>query len=371
METKQVTKSNQSIFARFSHTFSSISDQPFSLDVDLTLPAEGVTAIFGPSGSGKTTLLRCIAGLEKASSGQLTVNDEPWQNGDFFLPTYKRPLGYVFQEASLFSHLSAEDNLNYAAKRASVPPTEERYKQIIEIMGINHILKRYPHQLSGGEKQRVAIARALLIQPDILLMDEPLASLDSNRKQEILPYLENLKNTLSIPILYVSHSMDEVAHLADYCVVMEHGQVVTHGGLTEVFSRLDLPQSLGQDSGVIIQGTVSERDTEWHLSRIVFHGGNIWVRDGGDDIGQTVRIRILARDVSLTELPCDLSSILNRIYVTVTEIIDDQDEAMALVRLKAGSEFIIARLTRRSVAHLELRPGSNIWAQIKSAAIVR
>lgn len=184
----------------------------FTLDVDLSLPCHGVTALFGPSGSGKTTLLRCIAGLERAPQGFLAVNGEIWQDGKHWLPTHMRPLGYVFQEASLFSHLSVMGNLRYGLKRLS----DDQHKsldQVIELLGIEHLLDRKPDRLSGGERQRVGIARALAVRPRILLMDEPLAALDLQRKQEILPYLERLHEELAIPVLYVSHSPDEVARL--------------------------------------------------------------------------------------------------------------------------------------------------------------
>jgi molybdate transport system ATP-binding protein len=343
----------------------------FSLDVNLALPGKGITAVFGHSGSGKTTLLRCVAGLDKAKNGVLTVNGESWQSEKRFLPTHRRPLGYVFQEASLFAHLSAEGNLQYAVRRAGQPVLPELYDRVIDTMGIAPVLKHYPEQLSGGERQRVAIARALLIQPRLLLMDEPLASLDAPRRREILPYLERLHETFDVPILYVSHAMDEVTRLADYLVVLEQGRVVAQGELGEVLSRIDLPFDFGGDAGVVLQGTVAERDARWHLSRIQFAGGELWVRDGGDSIGQSVRVRVLARDVSLALAPCDDTSILNRLPVTVAAIGDDSDEAMALVRLKAGDEFLIARLTRRSVNHLQLEPGKQLWAQIKSVAIVR
>jgi molybdate transport system ATP-binding protein len=366
------------IEAKF-QTFQTAQSQ-FNFDVDITLPTKGITTIFGHSGSGKTTLLRCIAGLHRASNGHLKVNGEAWQTPDFFLPTHKRPLGYVFQESSLFPHLTAEGNLNYAIKRCDTKVEPSLYQQIIEVMGIGHLLKRKPQQLSGGECQRVAIARALLIQPKLLLMDEPLASLDMARKQEILPYLEHLRSSFDIPVLYVSHSMDEVARLADQTLVLEQGKVIAQGPVTDVFSRIDLPIHLQEQTGIILQGMIAERDEQWHLSRIAFNGGSIWVRDGGDALNQSVRLRVLARDISLALTPNEDSSILNRVPVEVTDITNDDDEAMALVRLKTrnGHEnaelepsYLIARITRRSADHLNLSTGQQLWAQIKSAAIVR
>ncbi len=362
---------HKTIDARFLLHHQSAEKGGFSLDVDLTIPGKGITAIFGQSGSGKTTFLRCVAGLEKSDQGHLTINGDTWQSPSLFIPTHKRSLGYVFQESSLFQHLTAKGNLDYAIKRSAETMTKELYERVMAIMGIEAILHRYPNQLSGGERQRVAIARALLMQPRLLLMDEPLASLDVARKQEILPYLEKLHLAFDIPVLYVSHSLDEVARLADHTVVLDHGKVIAQGGLTEIFSRIDLPIRFGEDTGVVLQGKVVERDNQWHLARVAFNGGELWVRDGGDDVDQPVRIRVLARDVSLALSNHNDSSILNRLAVEIAEISSGQDESIALVRLKLGEEYIIARLTQRSLHQMQLEPGKKVWAQIKSVAIVR
>ena len=359
----------QAIHACFNVTYPQA--QSCALDVNLTLPGRGITAIFGHSGSGKTTLLRCIAGLKKLAQGNLSVNDVIWQNQSTFTPTHKRPLGYVFQEASLFPHLTAQGNLNYAIKRADEKISDEDYQRVIETMGIETILQQYPQQLSGGQRQRVAIARALLIQPQLLLMDEPLASLDNARKQEILPYLERLRSSFDIPIFYVSHSMDEVARLADHAVVLDEGKVIAQGSLSEVFTRLDLPLGFSDETGAILQGEVVERDEQWHLAKVAVAGGDFWVRDGSDKIGQQVRIRVQARDVSLALSDHDDSSILNRLKAEVIEICATQDEAMALVRLKVGKDIIVARLTQRSLNELNVQCGQQLFAQIKSAAIIR
>ncbi|MCP5163212.1 MAG: molybdenum ABC transporter ATP-binding protein [Hahellaceae bacterium] len=350
------------------------SDTPrntFELDVNLTLPGGGVTALFGASGSGKTTLLRCIAGLEKPSQGFLSINGQSWQSATHCLPTHRRPLGYVFQEASLFPHLTAKGNLAYAIKRTHAPLPADLYDKVVSVMGIETILNQRPSQLSGGERQRVAIARALLIQPGVLLMDEPLAALDTARKQEILPYLEQLPALFDIPIIYVSHSLDEVARLADHMVVLEQGKVAAQGSLTEVFSRIDLPSRFGDQTGVVLKGIVTERDAHWHLSRLSFASGDLWVSDSGDEVGQPLRIRILARDVSIALSHHEDSSITNRILAEITEIAPDLDEAMVLIRLKVGTDYLIARLTKRSVAHLQLAIGQKVWAQVKSVALVR
>jgi molybdate transport system ATP-binding protein len=342
----------------------------FSLDVDVRFPASGVSVLFGHSGSGKTSLLRCIAGLERAASGQVQFNDELWQSGRHFLPPHRRPVGYVFQEASLLEHLSARGNLDYATRRAPKGAQGIARDQAIALLGIEHLLSRRPEQLSGGERQRVAIARALLIQPRLLLMDEPLAALDLARKQEILPYLERLKRELAIPIIYVSHSADEVARLADYLVVMEQGRAVASGSLSETLSRPDFPLALGEDTGVVLEGRVVARDRQWHLAQVRFDGGELWLRDSGQPTDSPVRVRILARDISLASERPRHNSILNSLSATVLEISDDRHPSQSLVRLQVGNTLLLARVTRRSVQALELAPGQSLWAQIKSVALL-
>ncbi len=345
--------------------------ETFQLDVDLTLPGQGVTALFGQSGSGKTTLLRCMAGLQKVRNGQLWVKGECWQQPNFFLPTHKRPLGYVFQESSLFAHLSARGNIEFALKRAQQKPDRHSFDQTIELMGIGHLMDRYPSQLSGGERQRIAIARALLIQPKLLLMDEPLASLDFHRKNEILPYLERLRRETDIPIIYVSHSANEVSRLADFIVVIQQGKAIAQGPLAEVLANVDLPIKLGEDTGVVVTGAVVERDTNWHLIRVAFAGGELWVRDDGDEVGASVRIRVLARDVSLAQAPHHDTSIVNILQGTLETVIQDAHPAMVLSQVRVGDTLITARTTRRSLDHLNLREGDKAWVQIKSVAVVR
>ena len=345
----------------------------FKLDVDLALPGRGVTALFGHSGSGKTSLLRCIAGLERAPLGSLTVNGEVWQDERYWLPTHQRPLGFVFQEASLFPHLSVLDNLRYGMKR-STAARRLSLDQAIELLGIGQLLDRKPDRLSGGERSRVGIARALAVSPRILLMDEPLAALDLTRKQEILPYLEKLHDELEIPVLYVSHAPDEVARLADHLVVLEQGKALANGPLGEMLARLDLPIRLGEDTGVVLNAVVVKRDLPWHLACVEFPGGRLWVRDNGAPEGHRARVRILARDVSIAHEKIDGTSIQNMLLAKVVAIADDTHPALALVRLDVGTgdakSPLIARLTRRSATALALQPGMTVWAQIKAVALI-
>jgi molybdate transport system ATP-binding protein len=343
----------------------------FSLDVDVRLPGRGVTALFGPSGSGKTTLLRCIAGLDRARDGRLVVDGEVWQDDGHtgrWLPTHQRSIGYVFQEASLFSHLSVMNNLRYGMKRAT-DAQRVSLEQAIELLGIAPLLERRPDRLSGGERQRVAMARALALSPRLLLMDEPLAALDQQRKREILPYLERLHDELAIPLLYVSHSADEVARLADHLLVMAGGRVLANGPLAETLTRLDLPIRLGDDAGVILDATVGAIDSAWHLARVDFDGGSLWAKDQGLAAGRRVRVRILARDVSLAAEPGH-SSIQNVLRGRIDAVADDDHPGVALVRVEVGSAMLLCRLTRRAVASLNVVAGKTLWVQVKSVALL-
>lgn len=358
---------SSAIHARFKLGYSG-----FSLDVDLDLPGRGVTALFGPSGSGKTTLLRCIAGLERVPGGFLQVSGAVWQDDAkrIYLPTHQRPLGYVFQEASLFPHLDVRRNLEYGMKRVPVSERRVALDQAIELLDIGALLAQKPDTLSGGERQRVGIARALAVSPKILLMDEPLAALDLARKQEILPYLEHLHDQLEIPILYVSHAPDEVARLADHIVVMDGGRVLANGPLGETLARLDLPIRLGEDAGVVIDASVGKRDQQWHLLRADFAGGSLWVRDMDAAIGASVRIRILARDVSLALARPDNTSILNQLQGRVVALANDTHPSLALIRVQVGEVPMLARVTRLSADTLGLAPGKPVWVQVKSVALM-
>ena len=341
----------------------------FALNVDLQLPGRGVTALFGPSGCGKTTLLRCIAGLERAS-GSLMVNEHLWQDATHFVPTHQRAIGYVFQEASLFPHLSVRGNLQYGMKRAS-SNGNAAIDPIIDLLGIRALLDRKPDGLSGGERQRVAIARALAVDPKLLLMDEPLAALDLKRKQEILPYLDRLQATLEIPILYVTHSPDEVVRLAHHLVVMDAGSVVASGELADTLSQLDLPVKLGQEAGVVIESVVGSIESQWHLTRMDFDGGSVWIRDPGLALGAKARVRILASDISLAREQPGKSSIQNVLQGQIDAMRDDEHPGLVLVRVKVGGTALLARVTKRAVSELALKPGDTVWTQVKSVALAR
>ena len=345
--------------------------QGFTLDVALQLPSRGITALFGPSGSGKTTCLRILAGLEPQARGLVSVAGEVWQNSaqGIFRPIHQRALGYVFQEASLFEHLNVEDNLKYGYQRTPAPQRQHSWDHALALLGIGHLVKRWPHELSGGERQRVAIGRALASQPRILLMDEPLAALDAQRKAEILPYLEQLHSELDIPIIYVSHAIDEVARLADHLVLLDAGKVVASGPTAELLTRLDLPLAHGDTAGAVIATTVASHDPEDHLTQVRFSGGTLMVTQQTAKIGQALRVRVQARDVSLTLTRQTGTSILNILPATVRALSPDSP-GQTMVALDVGGSPLLARITTRSAHALGLQAGLAVFAQIKGVAIL-
>jgi molybdate transport system ATP-binding protein len=341
----------------------------FTLDVDLNVPDRGVTSVFGPSGCGKTTLLRAIAGLDHHPGGFVRIGDRTWQQGNSFTPPHQRSVGYVFQEPSLFDHLDVAGNLQYGLKRA--PEAERRVSvdEAIELLEIGHLLGRKPDRLSGGEKQRVAIARALAISPELLLMDEPLASLDQERKNEILPYLESLHRNFDTPVVYVSHSADEVARLADHLILLQAGNVAASGGIDEMLTRLDLPLAHRDRAEALIQATVAAHDEDYDLTYLDSPGGRFTVGGRALPIGRRVRLRIAARDVSLTLESQSGTSILN-IFPAVVDELTPEGNAQVTVRLRVGGLPVLARVTRKSATVLGLQPGTDVYAQVKSVALV-
>ena len=338
----------------------------FTLDVNLQLPGHGVTALFGPSGCGKTTCLRAIAGLERAQPGRVVVNGDVWQDDaqKIWRATHERGLGYVFQEASLFDHLSVRGNIDYGLQRTPAARRKVALEQAVGLLGIAPLMDRKPQALSGGERQRVAMARALATSPRLLLMDEPLAALDAQRKAEVLPYLERLHHTLDIPMLYVSHAIDEVARLASQMVLMREGRVLAQGRTNE------LPLAHGDTAATVIEGTVQQHDAHDHIATVAFSGGQLLlVSPKAHAIGEPIRLRVQARDVSLAlTAPCD-TSILNVLPATVVALGEDSP-GQTMVVLDAGSTRLLARVTQRSAQALALASGQPVFAQIKGIAIV-
>ena len=342
--------------------------ESFTLDANFSIPDRGITVVFGPSGSGKTTLLRAIAGLEKSDDGFLKIGDSVWQKGENFLPTHKRQIGYVFQDAALFDHLDVKGNLNFVIKRA-IGLKEDFIESIHNLLEIKTLLNRKTTQLSGGEKQRVAIARALLTNPKILLLDEPLSALDLKRKNEILPYLDSIHNDLEIPILYVTHSQDEMSRLADHLLLIEDGNIVGSGPVNDMLTRFDMPLSHGGDAVSIIEAEVLKRDSEFNLMHLDFLGGQFIVPDNGFPVQTKVRIRVVARDVSLTKSKQVDTSILNIFPAMVQEIVNE-GEAQVMVRLQIKDTILLACITRKSSYKLRLEKGSEVFVQVKSVAIL-
>jgi len=342
--------------------------ESFMLDANFSIPDRGITVVFGPSGSGKTTLLRAIAGLEKSDDGFLKIGDSVWQKGEDFLATHKRQIGYVFQDAALFDHLDVKGNLNFVIKRA-IGLKEDFIESIHNLLEIKTLLNRKTTQLSGGEMQRVAIARALLTNPKILLLDEPLSALDLKRKNEILPYLDSIHNDLEIPILYVTHSQDEMSRLADHLLLIEDGNIVGSGPVNDMLTRFDMPLSHGGDAVSIIEAEVLKRDSEFNLMHLDFLGGQFIFPDNGFPVQTKVRIRVVARDVSLTKSKQVDTSILNIFPAMVQEIVNE-GEAQVMVRLQIKETILLACITRKSSYKLRLEKGSEVFVQVKSVAIL-
>lgn len=344
----------------------------FALDVDLDLPERGVSALFGHSGSGKTSCLRCFAGLDRPQQGYLQVAGELWQDSDrgFFLPAHKRAIGYVFQDANLFPHLSVRKNLEYGQRRIPVSQRKVALEQALQLLGIGHLLERMPSALSGGERQRVGIARALVTSPRLLLMDEPLASLDLKRKHEVLPYLQRLHEELDIPVLYVSHAPDEVARLADHLVLLDEGQVRASGPLKETLLRADLPFASDDEAEAVIDGQVCGHDGAYDLLQLNLPGSEACLRlpHAALPSGHRVRVKIKARDVSLSLQRAEGSSLLNLLPVRVDgwQALD----AQMLLTLRIGDQRLLARITRYSFDQLGIHAGQALWAQIKSVSLL-
>ena len=341
----------------------------FALDLDLTLPGSGFTALFGPSGSGKTSALRAVAGLQRAR-GRLVVHGEIWQDDAqrVFVPTHRRSLGLVFQEAALFPHLNVRANLEYGRRR--VPAAEQRvdFDQAVALLGLEPLLQRSPASLSGGERQRVAIGRAVAASPRLLLLDEPLASLDLKRRAELLPYLLKMQEDLDIPALYVSHAPEEVAQLASHLVLLGEGRVLASGPTAELMTRLDLPLAQGDAAQALLRGTVIAHDPATRLTRVGFDGGELLLPTAGARVGTARLVRVPARDVSLTLSRHTDTSILNILPTTVLALADDTP-GHCMVRLGVGSSVLLARITQHSALALGLRPGLALFAQVKGAAI--
>lgn len=338
----------------------------FRLEVDLRLPGQGTTAVFGPSGSGKSTLLRAIAGLAREAVGTVRVQGQVWQDDLAWLPAHRRETGVVFQHTALLPHLTVEDNLRYGWRRAGSPT--DLLDTWVGRLALSPLLGRRPESLSGGERQRVALARALVTRPRWLLLDEPLSALDAQRRAEILPFLEAVRRDAGVPMLYVTHSVEEVARLADHLVLMEAGTVIASGPALEVLNRPDLPLALRDDAGVVLEAQVRERDTHGLLT-LETRAGPLHAHGHDHATGTCLRVRIQARDVSLALHRHDDSSLLNLVPATLMEL-TDVPGGQVQAQLDASGVPLLARVSHRSVERLSLRPGLALWAQIKAVALL-
>ncbi|HTT04985.1 MAG TPA: molybdenum ABC transporter ATP-binding protein [Steroidobacteraceae bacterium] len=347
----------------------SLARGPLSLQVTCTLPTRGVTALFGRSGSGKTTLLRCIAGLERLPA-RVCFDGVLWQDARHFVPTHARGVGYVFQEASLFPHRDVRGNLAYALQRQPAGAGGMQLEEVVGLLGLTALMSQRVQELSGGERQRVAIARALLASPRLLLMDEPLSSLDEQSKAEILPHLTRLHETLAIPVIYVSHSIGEVMRLADHLALLQEGRVREVGAMAELLTRADLPLGIGEHRGAVLSGVIDSHEPRYHLSYVHVSGGLLAVSLLESAPGKAVRVRIDARDVSLTLRQPEQTSITNVLPAMLVDLTPEADPAQTLVRLRIGEQLLLARITRRSAEQLALAPGMALYAQIKSVALM-
>jgi molybdate transport system ATP-binding protein len=351
-----------------------VSFPGFHLEARLEVPENGVTVLFGPSGSGKTTLLRCLAGLERSPKGFMQFAGTLWQDEarGIFVPVHERSIGLVFQEPRLFPHLNVRSNLLYGFKR--VPERERRIflDEVVEILNLAHLLDRRPRFLSGGEGQRVAIGRALLTSPKLLLMDEPLASLDHEHKREILPYIRRLQTTWSLPIIYVSHSLEEILQLVDSLILLKEGRVVAEGPAKNIFSELDLRGIINPDIlGAIFDTKVIQHESEFGLTRVGFMDHQLHIPKQEVEVGQAIRLHIHSNDVSIVTSPPDIrTSVLNILEAKVMEVgpIDPTGYSVD-IKLDVGQP-LLATITRKSLKNLALEPGQKVYAHIKAIKMV-
>lgn len=342
----------------------------FRLDARAELALEGVTALFGPSGAGKSTVLAAIAGF-RPGLGPITADGVTWDGGARALPAHRRPVGMVFQDGRLFEHKSTAGNLNYAARRADPDGPALDMEDVITALDLGPLMARPAAKLSGGERQRVAIGRALLTRPQLMLMDEPLAALDRARKAQLLPLIADLPRRFGIPVIYVSHQLDEIVQIADRMVAMHAGRVTGEGPVAEMISGLD-PALTGRfEASSVLEGRVAALDEGFRMLAVDLGTARLWMPDvGGAALGERVRVRIRARDVSIATAPIEGLSIRNRLPGRVIRIESDGGPFAEIV-LDCGGHTLRARISRMAMADLSLSEGQQVWALIKSIVFDR
>ncbi len=339
----------------------------FDLDVAFDAPPSGITALFGPSGCGKTTVLNAVAGLLRPQRGRIVLDRAVLLDTDrgIALPPERRRCAVVFQDARLFPHMSVETNLRYGLRRAPAEADGPSFDDVVALLGLAPLLARRPRALSGGERQRVALGRALLARPRLLLMDEPLAALDAARRGEVLPFLARLRDAARLPILYVTHQLDEVDALADHLVLMESGRVLASGGVEALTARTDLPLAARRDAGVVLSCTVLDAPAEG-LARLGFAGGELLTTTRPGPPGTRLRVRLRARDIAVAlERPRGIST-RNILLATIAGIAPGGEGGEVFLRLSVGRAELLARVTRDSVTELGLHDGLQVWALVKA-----
>ncbi|MEO0575665.1 MAG: molybdenum ABC transporter ATP-binding protein [Pseudomonadota bacterium] len=342
----------------------------FSLDVDAHFPNTKITALFGPSGAGKTTVLKVLAGLRPDLSATVEWRGAKWQSTEQFVPPHRRTLAYVSQQGALFPSMSVAENLQFASRRAHQAIPEAEFSPLIDALAPAELIDKSVAMLSGGERQRVAIARAALRRPEILLLDEPLSALDTERRQPVLAALERLRDSGQVTILYVSHAVDEVARIADHLVLLRNGKSEAEGTFAMLTDAGHVNALVAGGRSAQLAGTAGDIDTRWGLMPVDVSGATLWLPAPSSTGIRQVRVHILARDVSISLDRTVASSILNRIRSTVTALSDSGDGVTLLVSLRVGDQSFFASITRRSCVELDLQPGQKVYAQIKSAALL-
>lgn len=342
----------------------------FTLQAEFEAPTPGIVALFGHSGCGKTTLVNIISGLLPADEARIQLDDHVLTDtrAGVAVPVERRRMGYVFQDARLFPHFSVLGNLRYGLKRSQRAPLSIDFDEVVSLLGLSRLLDRRPHQLSGGERQRVGLGRALLSQPQLLLLDEPLASLDTARREEVLPYLETLRDRLSIPMVYVSHQFEEVLQLATHVVLMDLGRVVAQGTLSEVSLRPELRAIVGPDAvGSVLDGVVTGVDSAHAMADLQLGNGTLRVSLNDAAVGSRARVQLLARDIILaTEKPHGLS-VRNTLQGVISELTPDDEDAV-LVKVDIGGAIVLSRITHDAAMALSLHPGTPVWVLVKAVS---
>ncbi|MBF0446997.1 MAG: molybdenum ABC transporter ATP-binding protein [Magnetococcales bacterium] len=346
----------------------------FTLNSQLSIDLTGITGLFGPSGGGKTTYLRCLAGLERATDGYIGFGDQIWQDesNNIFLPPFNRPVGVVFQESRLFHHLTVRENLFFGRSRSKGAEQRVSWQDTLDILELTALLDRLPENLSGGEQQRVAIGRAILTGPKLLIMDEPLASMDHQGKKKILQYILQIHKRLQLPILHVSHDMGEILQLADHLALMDQGRILANGPVSEIITRLDLPLAHQSDASTLLSAQVVHQDPHFHISTLAFGQSRELIQVPSQQLtgSETVRVRIYAKDVSLTLRRPEQTSILNIFSAHVVEIVAE-NPAQYMVKLSISGTPILSRITKKSLETLQIKAGLSLFVQVKSVALER